>query len=38
MTVTRWLLLHSQRAIGYSMTTTMDLTKNLSTDLRTTEC
>jgi hypothetical protein len=32
------LLLHSQRTIGYSMTTTMDLTENLSTDLRTAEC
>jgi len=36
--MTPGLLLHSQRAIGYSMTTTMDLTENLSTDLRTTEC
>jgi hypothetical protein len=35
--MTPGLLLHNQRVISYSMTTT-DLTENLSTDPRTTEC
>lgn len=36
--MTPGLLLHNQRVISYSMTTTMELTENLSTDPRTTEC